>query len=104
MAKKMRAATRKAIKIALENLGNPDSSIRKACKAAGITPATLYNNTTHKQLEDARKQVPSRRVQRNPSRSTVPAPQPAVVEDTEIDYKYVAKLQKKLLDRYEQEG
>lgn len=100
----MRVATKKAIKIALAELGKPDSSIRKACKAAGITPATLYNNTSHAQLENARKASPApkqrRRVQPNQSAPIIPSS-----VDVNITPEYVAKLErfalKRLLDEQE---
>jgi hypothetical protein len=90
-----RAQTEQGVEVALKNLAK--KSVRKACADAGISVTTLYNKTTPEQREAAivgkfnGEQVA-------PKKRGRPARQ-KIEREERIDYKYVAKLQKALLDR-----
>lgn len=97
-----RAQTEHGVQVALQNLAK--KSVRKACSDAGISVTTLYNKTTPEEREEAiaagskkkagKKRGRPAKVQQNPSiEQKVPN-----TKNDKIDFEYVAKLQKHILD------
>lgn len=94
-----RQQTQTGVQVALQNLAK--KSVRKACKDAGISVTTLYNKTSPEEREAAMNgnhvAPQSLSVVAPPVKRGRPARVPE--QNDEIDFKYVAKLQKALLDR-----